>query len=209
MTDRGTNFTSRRFESFLKTFRIKQLLTSAYHPNANGKCEQTHKFFNNFTRQYILKHGKTTWDDGIPHLLSAHRCTPHASNRVAPAEAMLGWIPHSITGTNRFDNNRFLESNNWTTSLKNNYNYIQNYMERMMKEEQKRYKEEDDKRKRFLGEFKAEKKVLVESLNREKYEPLFREGKILEVLNNHAYLVGIKDALGLRQQKFHYDKIKI
>jgi hypothetical protein len=42
ISDNGKNFTSKRFENFLKSSHVEHRKTSAYHPQANGLNERTH-----------------------------------------------------------------------------------------------------------------------------------------------------------------------
>lgn len=43
LTDQGSNFTSALFKNICKIFGLKNIQTSAYHPESNGYLEQFHR----------------------------------------------------------------------------------------------------------------------------------------------------------------------
>ena len=67
VTDRGTSFTSVFFRETCKILGIKQLYTSAMHPQSNGSVESLHKTPNQGLSHYVNASG-TNWDTLIPYI---------------------------------------------------------------------------------------------------------------------------------------------
>ena len=61
VTDQGRSFTSVFFKETCKILGIKQVNTSAYHPQASGTIERYHKTMNQGLSQYVNASG-TNWD---------------------------------------------------------------------------------------------------------------------------------------------------
>ena len=83
VTDRGTSFTSVFFRETCKILGIKQLYTSALHPQSNGQIESWHKTLNQGLSRYVNASG-TNWDTLVPLYLMAYRATPHGTTGYSP-----------------------------------------------------------------------------------------------------------------------------
>ncbi|XP_068237201.1 uncharacterized protein [Palaemon carinicauda] len=82
-TDQGTNFTSKKFKSFLACQNIKHCLSSPYHPQSQGVVERFHRTFKTMLRTYCCENEKE-WDVFIPMLLFAVRDSVHSSLGYSP-----------------------------------------------------------------------------------------------------------------------------
>ncbi|XP_068206333.1 uncharacterized protein [Palaemon carinicauda] len=82
-TDQGTNFTSKKFTSFLACQNIKHCLSSPYHPQSQGVVERFHRTFKTMLRTYCCENEKE-WDVYIPMLLFAVRDIVHSSLEYSP-----------------------------------------------------------------------------------------------------------------------------
>ncbi|XP_062506256.1 uncharacterized protein K02A2.6-like [Corticium candelabrum] len=87
ITDNGPQFTSYRFQEFLKQHNIKHMRTSFYHPQGNGGVER----FNQ-----VLKHGLVTHlaegtsvTEALQSFLFNYRAKNHALTGKSPAELMI------------------------------------------------------------------------------------------------------------------------
>ena len=69
-TDQGSNFQSNQFKQFLSEQDIKQVRSTAYHPESRGAHERFLQTFKTMLRTYCLEHDKD-WDSGVPLLLFA------------------------------------------------------------------------------------------------------------------------------------------
>lgn len=88
LTDRGSQFTAHLFRNAAKLFGVKQLFTTAYHPQSNGKTERLNR---------VLKEGLRTaratagdWDTLLPALEFAALTAHHSSVGTSPFEMMYG-----------------------------------------------------------------------------------------------------------------------
>ncbi|XP_068245448.1 uncharacterized protein [Palaemon carinicauda] len=82
-TDQGTNFTSKKFTSFLACQNIKHCLSSPYHPQSQGVVERFHRTFKTMLRTYCCENEKE-WDVFIPMLLFAVCDSVHSSLGYSP-----------------------------------------------------------------------------------------------------------------------------
>ena len=83
LTDQWRSFTSVFFKETCKILGIKQVNTSAYHPQASGTIERYHKTMNQGLSHYVNASG-TNWDTLIPFYLMAYRATPHGTSGYTP-----------------------------------------------------------------------------------------------------------------------------
>ena len=72
VTDRGSNFTSRLFNSLCKELKTKHKTTTAYHPKSNGITESFNKTAVEMVRQYI-DDGFENWEEVLGPMASAYR----------------------------------------------------------------------------------------------------------------------------------------
>jgi hypothetical protein len=83
VTDQGRSFTSAFFKETCKILGVKQMHSSAYHPQGNAQIERFHKTMNQGLSHYVNSAG-TNWDDLIPYYLMAYRGTPHSTSGYSP-----------------------------------------------------------------------------------------------------------------------------
>ncbi|RWS20061.1 integrase core domain protein-like protein [Leptotrombidium deliense] len=55
ISDRGVQFTSSKFDEFLKEYGVKHVKTTAYHPQSNGCVERQNKTLKNIISKYIAQ----------------------------------------------------------------------------------------------------------------------------------------------------------
>ena len=79
VTAQGQSFTSVFFKEACKILGIKQVNTSAYHPQANGTIEWYHKTMNKGF-SHNVNASSTNWDTLVPFYLMAYRATPHGTS---------------------------------------------------------------------------------------------------------------------------------
>ena len=88
-SDQGSNFTSRLFQEELYALGIRQVTSSAYHPQSQGALERFHQTLKSMIRTYCEDH-KRDWDEGIPLLLFAVREVVQESLGFSPFELVFG-----------------------------------------------------------------------------------------------------------------------
>ena len=71
-SDRGSNFTSGLMQQVVYQLGVKQILSSAYHPESQGALERFHSTLKTMIRAFCFDH-QTDWDEGVHLLLFAAR----------------------------------------------------------------------------------------------------------------------------------------
>ena len=83
ITDRGSNFTSRLFNSLCKELKTKHKTTTAYHPQSNGMTERFNKTVVEMIRKYV-DDGFENWEEALGPMASAYRNSVHSSTMESP-----------------------------------------------------------------------------------------------------------------------------
>lgn len=89
LSDRGANFTSELMKEINRLMSIKQLLTTPYHPMANGLVERFNGTMKNMIKKMCQERPKD-WDRYLPALLFAYREVPQTSLGFSPFEMLYG-----------------------------------------------------------------------------------------------------------------------
>jgi hypothetical protein len=91
ISDRGTEFLNELLEEFERTYRIKHIKTTAYHPQGNGQTERA----NQTVKNILAKTTKTydTWDHYLDSALFAARTIRQNSTTYSPFELVYGRNP--------------------------------------------------------------------------------------------------------------------
>ncbi|GFR41142.1 hypothetical protein Agub_g1791 [Astrephomene gubernaculifera] len=93
VTDQGGEFEG-AFSRLLEQCYVDHRPTSAYHPQANGAAERLVQVLKSALRKYCAESGSPeTWDQHLPWLALAYRCSPQASTKLAPYTLMYGVPP--------------------------------------------------------------------------------------------------------------------
>ena len=91
-SDQGSNFMSGLFQEVMFQLGIKQVKSTAYHPQSQGALERFHQTLKSMLRAYCLQENKE-WDEGLPLLLFAVRDSVQASLGFSPFELVFGHTP--------------------------------------------------------------------------------------------------------------------
>jgi transposase InsO family protein len=100
LTDRGANFTSHLLSAYMKKIKSKHLLTSAYHPRTNGKCERLNGILKTMLRKYV-NGALHRWDDYLHAALWACRIRRHRTIGFSPFYLTYGRHPRLPGDTDR------------------------------------------------------------------------------------------------------------
>lgn len=92
LTDRGSSFTAKVLEEYLRIMQVKHRKTSAYHPRTNGRIENFH---GPFGKMIAKSCGAAIhkWDEFIQEALYALRTRVHTITRETPYKLMFGVDP--------------------------------------------------------------------------------------------------------------------
>ncbi|GBL53632.1 Transposon Tf2-9 polyprotein, partial [Araneus ventricosus] len=104
LTDRNAAFTSSRFKKFLRNYNVKHLLTTAHHPQTNGKVERVNQSL--VTRLKCKVNSTSTkvpWTKLLESVTNEYNLTPHSITKNPPAYLLLGTLPYdSPIGQNSY-----------------------------------------------------------------------------------------------------------
>ena len=94
VSDRGSGFKAQLFEALCKRYKIKQSLSSAYHPQTQGQVERAQQTLITSLRGYINeKH--TDWAYYLPSMVWAHNTTESQATGLSPYTLVFGRTPVS------------------------------------------------------------------------------------------------------------------
>uniref|UniRef100_A0A674MRA0 Integrase catalytic domain-containing protein n=1 Tax=Takifugu rubripes TaxID=31033 RepID=A0A674MRA0_TAKRU len=75
-SDQGSNFTSGLFQQVVYELGIKQITSSAYHPESQGSLERFHSTLKTMIRAYCFENEKD-WDEGTRQLCHINMLKPY------------------------------------------------------------------------------------------------------------------------------------
>mgnify|MGYP003502779259 FL=1 len=123
-SDQGSNFMSGIFQQVMYELGIKQLTSSAYHPESQGALERFHQTLKNMIRSYCFDTDKD-WDEGIHLLLFAVRESVQESLGFSPFELVFGY---TVRGPLKLLKEKFLSDDNSKLNLQD---YVSNFRHRL------------------------------------------------------------------------------
>lgn len=100
LTDQGQNFMSNTIKQISKLFKIKQVRTTAYHPQSNGSLERSHLVLIEHIKHYT-KNGND-WDEYIRFAIFCYNTAKHESTSFTPHQLIFGQearLPSDMTPT--------------------------------------------------------------------------------------------------------------
>jgi hypothetical protein len=86
-TDRGTKFSSSTWSGQCENLGVEQIITIAYHPQANGMVEHSHRQLKNALRALLAA---SEWLDHLPRVLLGLRSAPKEESGISSAELVFG-----------------------------------------------------------------------------------------------------------------------
>lgn len=90
LSDQGTNFLSQLLKEVAKRFKIRQVKTTAYHPQTNGSLERTHIVLVEFLT--IFANSDYEWDNWVELAMFSYNTSKHESTGKTPFELIFGKI---------------------------------------------------------------------------------------------------------------------
>ena len=91
VTDNGSAFTSKDFQSFIQSNGIQHITSAPYHPSTNGLAERMVQCF----KEGLKRIQGGTLQSRISRFLFHYRITPHTVTGLSPAELLMGRRPRS------------------------------------------------------------------------------------------------------------------
>lgn len=92
ITDQGTNFQSSTMKELCRQLGVRQLRTTAYHPQTDGAVERFNKTLGDMLTAHIAK-DPPPWDVQLDYCIACYNQTTHASTNETPFYLMKGRDP--------------------------------------------------------------------------------------------------------------------
>ena len=122
-SDQGSNFMSGVFQQIMFQLGIKQVKSSAYHPESQGALERFHQTMKTMMKTYCQQYEKD-WDEGLPFLMFAIREVIQESLGFSPFELVFG---HEVRGPLKLVKEQWLSED----SNMNLLNYVSDFRDRL------------------------------------------------------------------------------
>ena len=92
VSDRGVTFTSKFTQAMMKALKVKQKLSTAFHPQTDGQTERINSILEQYLRCYI-NYQQSDWSEYLPIAQFAYNNSKHSSTDVSPFYAVYGFHP--------------------------------------------------------------------------------------------------------------------
>ena len=92
ISNRDPRFTSYFAKALCTQLGIKQNISTAFHPQTDGLSERKNQWVEQFLR-FLTMHQQDDWAQWLPIATAVHNNAVNASTKVAPTEALLGYLP--------------------------------------------------------------------------------------------------------------------
>ena len=125
--DRGSNFTSGAFQEVMHELGIKQIMSSAYHPQSQGAIERYHQTLKSMIKTYCVGYSND-WDVAMPFLLFAIRDSVNEATGFSPFELVYG---HQVRGPLRMVKEQLLQSAGQTDTPSGVLQYVASFKDRL------------------------------------------------------------------------------
>jgi hypothetical protein len=129
ISDRDPRFTSSFATELVKAIQARQNLSTAYHPQTDGLTERKNQWVEQYLRLFAAD-TQDDWDQWLTIATVVHNSWPNATTKVAPSQALLGYLP-DLTGTrietpNETISQRQAQAEKWRTKAKEALNQSAN-----------------------------------------------------------------------------------
>ena len=94
VSDRDPRFTSAFYTEWCRILRIRQNLSTAFHPETDGQSERFNRTLQQVLRCYCSVQ-QNEWTEVLPALEFAVNAAPNKTTTVAPFMALFGFVPSS------------------------------------------------------------------------------------------------------------------
>jgi hypothetical protein len=92
ISDRDTRFTSKYAKGLCQAMKIRQNISTAYHPRTDGQSERTNQWLEQYLR-FWCDERQDDWHKWLPMAEFAHNSWPSATTKQAPYEVIMGYLP--------------------------------------------------------------------------------------------------------------------
>lgn len=115
LTDQGTNFLSSLVKQIAKRFKIKQVKTTAFHPQSNGSLERSHHVLGEYLKQFAENDDQ--WDQWLELATFSYNVQTHEGTLYSPYQLVFGTIAREPSTEAIRDEEQLLTYDNYITNL--------------------------------------------------------------------------------------------
>jgi len=92
VSDRGPQFASQLFQQTCQALGIRSALSTAFHPQTDGKSERVNQEIGTYLR-LLLANDPTGWVHKLPMFKWYHNTNQHSATKHQPADLLFGFSP--------------------------------------------------------------------------------------------------------------------
>ena len=162
ISDRDSSFVADVFKEVTEMLNIKQSMTTAYNPQADGQAEKTVGTLHN-TLSKMVNNNQNNWDTLIPYALWAYRTAVHATTKETPYFLVYGRDP-----VNPVD----VRIKQWVETHPNMEKFTQTTIDRLIKA-----------RDRVIKTTKMNKEAMKNKYDKNKKDNPFNKGDLVWLKN--------------------------
>jgi transposase InsO family protein len=96
ITDRDRIFTSQLWQEVFKAMKVKLKLSTAYHPQTDGKSERVNQCLESYLRCMVFQEPKK-WASWLPLAEWWYNTSYHTTLKVSPFQALYGYSPPMLS----------------------------------------------------------------------------------------------------------------
>ncbi|CDF32578.1 unnamed protein product [Chondrus crispus] len=150
LSDNGGQFASKFFQKICQIMGIRNLFTTAYHPQTNGQVERFNQTILSRIRHYVVEHQKTR-DEYCGPLTYAYNTQVHRSTGCTPFELVLSRPPGPVALEYTPENGTMPETRHERMRLMEHLTRLIQGATKTLQAAQARYKENYDKHVRKIA----------------------------------------------------------
>lgn len=203
LTDQGSEFMSKTMKELARAFKIKQLNSTAYHPQTNGALERSHATLKDYLKQYVSE-DQNDWDKYVPLAMFCYNTSTHSSSNFTPHELVFGQKPTLPTSVVEKEN-----ENDYDTYV-NNLKYKLNKIQKIARENLIGNKEKSKLRydtKIKVPNYKIGDYVLLSSISTNKLKSIWKGPYEIISINKNINNATIRGQNG-KFTKVHFNRMK-
>jgi transposase InsO family protein len=214
LSDRGSSFVNSTIDALCETMKINHLLTTAYHPQANGLTERFNKTLCDTITKFEIQH-KQGWDLYVSSALFAYRTKVQKSTKFTPATLMYGrQLETPLTQKyNMEDNDLERDLEDHVNLITERLHHVQNLARENINKAQEGQKERYDKKVKprlfQIGEQVLLRESAQDQVHGDKFRPKWTGPFIIhQVWKNGTYKLRDLDTPRVLRTTINGDRLK-
>jgi hypothetical protein len=93
ISDNGKNLCSNKLKEFYKSWGVKHIMTSPYHPQSNGQTERFNGTLGNALAQLVTEDHPENWDEYVHQVTYSYNSTVNEVTKFTPFDLLMGRNP--------------------------------------------------------------------------------------------------------------------